>query len=104
MNDCIINLDSKKAKEFGFTSDKFDGYLWDKGDCIWISLIISLQEGRGNVRKLIGAIAESGYIVKVPVPFARMQNICERMGFHHTSESDCEDVWVLPVKKTEPRA
>lgn len=98
----MIEPGSEAGKRLGFTQDKFDGYLWDKGDSIYISLIISHQPGRGNVRRLITAISDAGYIVKVPVPFARMQNICARMGFYLTTEPECEEVWVLPAKEGTP--
>lgn len=99
MTDGIIDLDTPLAEEFGFTSDKFDGYLWKKGNYIVISFIISLQERQGNLRKLFSEITDKGYGIKVPTPFARMQKICMDHGFRRTEklfkEADCmAEVWV----------
>lgn len=93
----IIELDSDSGKRFGFTSDKFDGYLWERDGHIWISTIISKQEGEGNLSKLFRMIHENGYRIKVPTPFARMKSILEKMSFQKTEEWTDEgklEVWV----------
>jgi hypothetical protein len=95
VNDGMILLDQN---ELGFTSDKFDGYLWKKGNDILVSFIISKDEGKGNVRFLFDSILKSGHTVKVPTPFARMRMICERLGFRQEFEHDPmygEDVELL---------
>ena len=80
-----------------FSADEFDGYLWGKRDSVWVSLITSLKPGNGNLSKLFEAILASGRAVKVPTPFAHMQDILERKGFERTEEETrhgpCE-VWV----------
>ena len=82
----MVELDSPFAKEVGFTSDKFEGYLWLHPDCVYISFIVSTSEGQGNLSKLFDAIWERGYKIKVPTPFARMEAILEKKGFEHTWE------------------
>jgi hypothetical protein len=97
--DGIINLDSERAKALGFTSDKYDGYLWKNGDSIMVSFIVSKQ--RGNFRALVRRIHALGLTVKVPTPLGRMQYIVAKNGYKHTIEY-CEEmdgepveVWVL---------
>lgn len=83
-----IKIDSPLAKEFGFISNKFEGYLWKTGNDIYISFIISKQEGKGNLRKLFDTIIEKGYNIKVPTPFPRMEAICKKLGFKLIIEKD----------------
>ncbi len=93
----MIELDSARAKELGFTSDRFDGWLWDEGDNVFISFIESKDEGKGNLRQLIQTIWDEGKTVKVPTPSTRMAMILARMGFRPTmidwDDEPCE-VWV----------
>ena len=99
MMEGIIELDTDFAKELGFTSDKFQGYLWGYPDHIYISFIESNQEGQGNLSSLFDEIWKQGLTIKVPTPFARMRAILEHKGFRQTWEysetfqEDCE-VWV----------
>lgn len=86
--DGIIKPDSSVGKELGFTSDKFDGYLWKIDDHIMISFIVSLDQGRGNLRNLFESIWKRGYQVWVPTPFPRMLAILKRLGFTQTFEYD----------------
>lgn len=83
----------------GFTSEKFEGWLWKKADSIYISFIESKQPGRGHFSQLLKAILDSGHSVKVPTPFAKMQQILVKKGFTKTIEQDEEmgavEVWVL---------
>ena len=76
----IIKIDSKKGREFGFTSDKFskDSYLWKDGKFIWISFIASINEHKGNLRALFDTIETKGYNIIVPTPMNRMMAICEK--------------------------
>lgn len=76
----IIELDSKIGKEFGFTSDKFDGYLWQDNEVLLISFIESLQPHQGNLRKLFDTIEEKGFTIIVPTPSIRMEGICNMRG------------------------
>ncbi len=108
MTDGIIDLDTPLAEELGFTSDKFDGYLWKKGNYIVISFIISLQERQGNLKKLFSKIMDKGYGIKVPTPFARMQKICMDNGFRRTEElfkeADCMgEMWVKEPQSFTPK-
>ena len=88
--DGIIELDTKIAKQFGFTSDKFNGYLWRVNNTIVVSLIESKYEGKGNVRQLLQNILHFGYDVFVPLPFTRMRSICQSLGFEETTVQDKE--------------
>lgn len=76
----IIKLDTKKAKELGFTSDKFTGWLWLDDKFIWVSFIVSKQEGKGNLRALFDKTEEAGYRIIVPTPSIRMEMICRKRG------------------------
>ncbi len=97
-NNGIVRLDSKQAKLLGFTSDKFEGWLWRKGNNIMISFIVSLKPGRGNLSKLFERIWAQGHLVKVPTPCARMRAILRKKGFKQTQEHDdildLVEVWV----------
>lgn len=83
-----VDLDSAFAKEIGFTSDKFEGYLWKKEKWITISFIMSKQQGSGNLSKLFRAINEKGYKIAVPAPFPNMQLILICHGFKRTFVND----------------
>ena len=105
MNGCI-ELDSKLAKELGFTSDKFSGWLWKENQFIVISFIESLHQGEGNLSKLFKKITSKGYGIKVPTPFPKMNAILIKKGFKRTVEPfqpphimDLCEIWVK-----EPRA
>jgi len=83
-----IELDSPFAKEIGFTSDKFDGYLWKNGKFMSISFIISKEEGKGNLTRLFKNINKQGYKIEVPTPFPNMELILKCHGFKKTIVSD----------------
>ncbi len=96
----LIDLDTPFAKEIGFTSDRFEGWLGKEEGYIYISFIESLQPGRGHLSELFDSIVKQGYGIKVPTPFARMESICKAKGFKKTEEwfkeAGCPvEVWVL---------
>lgn len=99
----IIEPDTTFAKELGFTSDRFEGWLGKKDGYIYISFIISLQSGKGHLSELFQNIQKKGYGIKVPTPFAHMRAIIKKKGFHKTVEpfapehgiNDPCEVWVL---------
>ena len=104
MKDGIIILDGKFATEIGFTCDKFEGYLWKKGDYIYISVIKSLNPRYGDLSTLFDSIQEKGFGIKVPTPFPLMESICKRKGFklsseHHKEYNESVDVWVSEQPK-----
>lgn len=111
VSDGIIELDTPFAKELGFTSDKFSGWLSKRGDYIYISLIESLNPRKGNLSKLFDRIQERGYGIKVPTPFPLMERILrKRGGFVKTLEpfapehgiNDPCEVWVKePIEKVK---
>ena len=76
IEDGIIEPGSKVGIKIGFTKRKFDGYLYKKDDAIWISVIISKDPGKGNVRTLFDMIESIGYEIIVPTPSIRMAFIC----------------------------
>lgn len=103
--DGIIQLDSERAKILGFTSDKYDGYLWKLDNAVMVSFIVS--KNRGNFRELVRRIHALGLTVKVPTPLGRMQEILIKNGYQHTNELDENmgegvDVWVLPPPSNAP--
>ncbi len=96
--DGIVQLDDDNARRIGFTSDKYDGYLWKLDGSVMVSFIVSKQ--RGNFRELVRRIHALGLTVKVPTPLGRMQEILIKNGYQHTNEMDDNtgegvDVWVL---------
>lgn len=84
----IIRLDSERARSLGFTSDRFDGYLWDGEDSVTISFIVSKQEGKGNLSALFTSIEAEGKQIRVPTPFPHMEAILKRKGFIKRIERD----------------
>jgi len=84
---------------YGFTAERFDGYLWQLDGAVMISLIVARQPGAGHFRELVETILASGQSVKVPTPFANMQRILAKNGFVETQEysdvmQDVVEVWV----------
>lgn len=94
--DGIIELDSDRAKAFGFTSNKYKGWLWKDGNAVLVSFIVSKQ--RGNLFELVQRIHALGLAVKIPTPLGRMEEIVRKNGYQLTREyQDGEEVsvWVL---------
>ena len=85
-----IDLDSAIGNALGFTSAKFDGWLWKTDDQITISFIESIQAGKGNLSKLFDAIEAIGFKVAVPTPMHDMREILIRKGFMPHIEMDAE--------------
>lgn len=98
-NDGLIELDTKFAKEIGFTSDLFEGYLWKKNNEIWISLIFSRDERKGNLTRLFNRIHDLGFTIKVPIPLGEMRSILKKKGFtpiieRNEDHNENINVWV----------
>lgn len=93
---CIMP-NSDFAKTIGFTTDKFDGYLWKDSKSIVITVIISLQPGQGHLTQLFRNIQSAGFNIKVPTPLGKMRLILTRYGFEKTEElnhdNDTVEVW-----------
>ena len=104
MEDGIINLDTDRGDEFGFTSNRFGecSYLFKTTPYIYISFIESRR--KGNFRKLAETILALGFGIKVPTPFAEMERILRKEGYRHTIEpfgdgyDDEVEVWVKEAK------
>lgn len=92
MAEGIIDLDTPRARELGFTSDKFEGYLWEERGRVLVSFIESREEGKGNLSRLFEAIWARGLRVAVPTPMGRMRYILAAKGFTARWENGCE-VW-----------
>lgn len=90
-----IDVDSDKGKQLGFTSDKFQGYLFTSAGSIYISMIISLDPLKGNVKKLFDRIVELGYTVKVPNPMGRMFKIVSAPGSGFVLTREISDMFGL---------
>ncbi len=86
--DGMIQLDTPQAVEFGFTSDKFDGYLWKTGERITVSFIWSKHERQGHLSKLFKDIEAKGFVLAIPTPLGKMQSILEHKGFVPHIEED----------------
>ncbi len=86
MKNGIISLDTPRAKQFGFTSGKFMGWLWKSDGYIIISMIQSLKGNQGNLSNLFENILNKGYGIKVPTPLGKMQSILEIKKFKQTYE------------------
>jgi hypothetical protein len=103
----MVELDSEVGKLLGFTSDKFEGYLWLELEQkrVLISAIISLDPGKGNLSKLFSKIEGYGLRVAVPTPFACMEAILRRKGFEmkieHVEVMGDVEVWEKPVETGE---
>ncbi len=80
------------AISIGFTHDLFSGVFHRKRKIINCLLFNSLQEGRGNSRRLISKMLELGFTVKIHVPSVAMDRIVRKYGFTHSIE-DNYDVW-----------
>lgn len=97
-----VGLDSEKGKKIGFTSDRFTeaSYLFDRGDCVYISFIEAREKGKGNLNQLFQNILDTGKIIKVPTPLPLMGHILKKKGSRHTTETDKDfgnvEVWVKP--------
>lgn len=80
-----------------FSADDFDGYLWGKNSCVWISIIESKKPNHGNLSRLFDTILSQGRAVKVPTPFAHMEAIVRHKGFvredEETIDGPCE-IWI----------
>jgi hypothetical protein len=81
MKDIVVFPDSEIGIKIGFTSDKFLGYLCVKGDSVVISLIKSLNQGKGNVRSLIEGLKSKYRNVIVPIASDRLSKILILQGF-----------------------
>lgn len=96
----MIQPGDKGTEQFGFTPDKFDGYLWLEGDdMVWVSLIISKEEGKGNLRALFDAIEANGLKIIVPTASNRMTDICKRRGykpFDIKTPEGIAEIWCKP--------
>ena len=88
MKEGIIEPNSEFGRELGFTSDKFDGWLWKFGNWIYISFIRSKQKRQGNFSSLLHTISQCGFGIKVPNPSGLMKKILQEKRFKQIEEYD----------------
>lgn len=85
MTDGIIEIDTPKAKELGFTSDKFSdcSYLWEYGDNLIVSCISTpeFEEHTGAFRNLMEKALGKYLNVIIPTPLRKMVEIGEKQGW-----------------------
>lgn len=99
MTDGMIALDSEQGTALGFTTDRFDGWLWRKGDACIVSFIVSKQPGQGHFSSLLRQIKAAGLRPQIPTPMGAMREILWRKGFRPTSIFDPDmgedvELWV----------
>ena len=96
----LIRVDSEKGKQLGLTSDRSteDSYLWLDGDTLWLSMLISKQEHKGHVHKIMKKAVAKGYNLGCVPVSARMEHILRKFGFEQK-----DDFWYYnnkAVKRT----
>jgi len=65
--------------------DTLDGYAVLKDGVLWLSFIVSKDEGKGNFRKFLDEIEEK-YTIKIPTPSDRMFKILKKRDYKETLE------------------
>lgn len=94
----IIRPDGRHADLFGFTSDKFDGWMWREGGVIVLTLVISKSSTKDALKDLVNRILEEGFTIKIRAPLAPMRKFAEKNGFIPSIEWGASDrridVWV----------
>ena len=92
----------KDRPEVKFITDlsqwKMAGYITEVGDDIYISIIDSLELGKGNFSKFLEMLLKKYRYVKIPTPFPKMTEIAKHKGFaptyEHSEELGEVEVWV----------
>lgn len=67
---------------------EFNGYVWEEGGGIWLSFIVSKQEGKGNFSRYLRELQEKYDWIKVPTSSILMRKILLDKGFCATVEYD----------------
>ena len=73
-------------KYIDLDKDKFEGYLSEVNDGIWISTIRSKKIGNGDFSKLIKELKEKYKWIKIPTPSVMMQERAKHLGFIEKQE------------------
>ena len=103
-NDVLIEVDSKKGKELGFTSDVFSthSFLVEKNNVLWISFVEIKKElrGKGVFTKFLNHCRKRYTKICIPTPFPVMEHILQKYDAKQTKEycnkmEDWIDVWVI---------
>ena len=94
-------IEPTQNNQYGFTPDRFDGWLWDNGDRVLISFVESKQPGKGHFSEMVRRIEESGKRVAVPTPLGKMEFILKKWGFAPHIEQDpmlgSVEIWERPT-------
>ena len=103
MKNGIIEVDSKEGKRLGFTSNKFyaDSYLWVEDDTIFISMMISKEEGKGYFTGLLKNIERIFSKIIVPIPSNKMFDILRKRGFVLTNLHNSDECFEAMTKGLE---
>ncbi len=70
-----------KGIEYYPMPDTLDGYCCVEGNTIYLSAILSKEEGKGNFRRFLDEVESKFKIVKVPTPSRRMVDILLKRGY-----------------------
>lgn len=65
---------------------EFDGYISEDGKGVWISFIVSKQEGKGNFKRFLEELKLKYSWIKIPTPSVRMFMIAIQNGFKPKKE------------------
>ena len=98
LEDGVIDVGTERGDAFGFTSDKFRGWLWKSGERVAISFIESVEPGQGHFKALVAGLHAAGFTVAVPTPLGKMEAILKRWGFVESREyweriGDNVEIW-----------
>jgi hypothetical protein len=66
--------------------DKFEGWLGEEDEGVFISFIQSKEKGKGNFSKLLRYLKGKYEWIMIPTPSNTMGNICLKKGFKETTE------------------
>lgn len=84
----LILPDSELGKKIGFTSERFlDGsYLWLKDGVLWLSMLMSREEHKKYLLRLLVHSRNLGYHMAACPVSKRMTDILTKFGFRDAPE------------------
>lgn len=82
MVDDIMGMGRVEGLNYYELPDTLSGWAVLEGEDLWLSMIISKEEGRGNFRRFLDEV-EKKYNIIVPTPFARMAEILRKRGYQY---------------------
>ena len=90
MDGKLINFDSNYHPEFR-------GWLVEKEDTVFISLIFSEERGKGHFSKLLKELKEKYNCIKIPTPSNQMKSIAINKGFIYKEEWVKDFLEYIPI-------